>query len=521
MSEPTSSTAHRVIKNTGFLYAKMGITMFISLYTTRLILNALGASDFGIFNIVGGAIAMLGFLNAAMASATQRFMSYSEGEGNKEKQTKIFNISIILHAAIALLAGIALLIAGWFFFHGILNIAPERTFAAKVVYGSLIVSTLFTVMTVPYDAVLNAHENMLYYSIVGIIESLLKLAVALLTVVWAGDKLIIYGILMAIIPLITMTIMRIYCHRKYSECVIAPKKYWDRGLMKEMTGFAGWNLMGSMSGMISSSGVSIVINMFFGTISNASQGIANQVSGQLGVLGSSIKKALIPIIAKSAGANDNELMVKSTIIGTKIVLFVVTFMFLPFIIEMPFILKLWLKNPPQQAQIFCSLLLLTNFINDLVLFLPQAIAAVGKIKHYNIVNSILLFLPLIIAYIAYTYGAPAYTIYCITAIIGLLQNFVVMYYADQLCNISFKDYLYNVIIRCSLAFGIVLMSGYVFMHSMPESFIRLCATIIFSVSLYAGIFYFLGLNGLERLYILEITKQFWLRYYPLRISKRK
>ena len=174
-----SSTATRVIKNTGYLYAKMGITMFISLYTTRLILNSLGASDFGIFNIVGGAIAMLGFLNGAMASATQRFMSYSEGEGNKEKQKSIFNVSLVLHFGIAFIVGIVLLIAGYFFFNGILNIPVDRIFAAKVVYASLIVSTMFTVMTVPYDAAMNAHENMKYYAIVGILESFLKLAVAL------------------------------------------------------------------------------------------------------------------------------------------------------------------------------------------------------------------------------------------------------------------------------------------------------------------------------------------------------
>ena len=164
------STVNRVIKNTGFLYAKMCITMFISLYTTRLILNSLGASDFGIFNIIGGAIAMLGFLNAAMASATQRFMSYSEGEGDKEKQKSIFNVSFILHLIISFIVGIALLIAGYFFFNGILNIPSDRIFAAKVVYGSLIISTMFTVMTVPYDAAMNAHENMRYYAIVGILN---------------------------------------------------------------------------------------------------------------------------------------------------------------------------------------------------------------------------------------------------------------------------------------------------------------------------------------------------------------
>lgn len=287
-----SSTANRVVKNTGFLYAKMGITMFISLYTTRLILNSLGAADFGIFNIVGGAIAMLGFLNAAMAGATQRFMSYSEGEGNKKKQKSIFNISILLHFFIALAAGIALLIAGYFFFNGILNIPADRIFAAKVVYGSLIVSTMFTVMSVPYDAVLNAHENMKYYAIVGIIESLLKLSVALIVVYTFSDKLIVYGVLMACIPLITLTIMRIYCHKHYTECTIAPKKYWDKTMMKEMTSFAGWSFGNSATSMIGNYGLGIVLNMFFGTVLNAAQGIAGQITGQLCVFASNMLKAL-------------------------------------------------------------------------------------------------------------------------------------------------------------------------------------------------------------------------------------
>lgn len=219
-----SSTANRVIKNTGYLYARMGITMFVSLYTTRLILNSLGASDFGIFNIVGGAISMLGFLNAAMASATQRFMSYSEGAGDKEKQKSIFNISLVIHFLTSLLVGVALVVAGFFFFGGILNIPADRVGAAEVVYASLIVSTMFTVMTVPYDAVMNAHENMRYYAIVGILESLLKLSVAFACVYTSADKLVVYGILMACIPLLTLTIMRVYCHKHYRECIISPPK---------------------------------------------------------------------------------------------------------------------------------------------------------------------------------------------------------------------------------------------------------------------------------------------------------
>jgi O-antigen/teichoic acid export membrane protein len=309
------STAKRVIKNTGYLYAKMGITMFISLYTTRLVLNSLGASDFGIFSIVGGAIAMLAFLDASMAAATQRFMSYAEGEGNKEKQKKIFNISFVLHFFLALLLGGILLVSGYFFFNGILNIKADRIYAAKVVYASLIISTVFTVMTVPYDAVLNARENMLYYAIVGIIESLLKLGVALAVVYLAGDKLVLYGVLMAIVPLVVMITMRVYCHRKYDECVIAPKKYWDKKLLKEMGGFAGWSLFGASSGLIGNYGSSLLLNHFFGTVVNAAQGIVVQLNGQILVLCNNLIKALNPVILKKQGEGDQSSMMYYSLIG--------------------------------------------------------------------------------------------------------------------------------------------------------------------------------------------------------------
>lgn len=503
------STANRIIKNTGFLYAKMGITMFISLYTTRLILNSLGAEDFGIFNIVGGAIAMLGFLNGAMASATQRFMSYSEGEGNKEKQKQIFNISVVLHFLIALAAGVLLVIAGYFFFNGILNIPADRIFAAQVVYGSLIVSTMFTVMTVPYDAVMNAHENMKYYAIVGIIESFLKLAVALIVVYTLSDKLIVYGILMAGIPLITMTIMRMYCHKHYEECVFRPRVHWHKGLMGEMTGFAGWNFIGSMSTIFSSYGLGIVMNMFHGTIANAAQGIANQISGQLGVLGTSIKKSLSPIIVKSAGANDHDTMIRSTIWGTKVIFFVVAVCFLPIMIEMPYILKLWLQNPPEHTHIFCMLLLITNLLDQLVLFLPQSIAAIGKIKYYQTIFSILNLLPLAIAYIAFQQGSPAYIIYAITAFVAIIKGGVTIYFAQRLCHIPAGEYIKNVVIRCTVSYALSFIICYIPILLGEESIVRLIFIIVISTIIYTINAWFIGFNPQERILcrskIAEIT----------------
>ena len=170
--------ANRVAFNTGVLYIRMAVTVFVSLYATRLVLNALGVQDFGLFNLVGGLIAMLGFLNGSMAAATQRFISFAQGANDLENIKRIFNVSIILHILIAIMVVVVFEIAGYFFFNGILNIAPERLHIAKIIYQFMVVSTLFTIISVPYEAVITSHENMTFYAILGIIEAILKLAVA-------------------------------------------------------------------------------------------------------------------------------------------------------------------------------------------------------------------------------------------------------------------------------------------------------------------------------------------------------
>lgn len=455
-----STTANRVIKNTGFLYAKMGITMFISLYTTRLILNSLGASDFGIFNIVGGAIAMLGFLNAAMANATQRFMSYSEGEGNKERQKSIFNVSFILHLCISLIVGIGLLIAGYFFFNGILNIPLDRIFAAKIVYGSLIVSTMFTVMTVPYDAAMNAHENMKYYAVVGVLESLLKLAVAFACIYTSFDKLVVYGSLMACIPLITLSIMRIYCHKHYEECIIAPKKYWNKELMKEMTSFAGWNLFSSLTGIVVQYGLGIIINHFWGVLLNAAQGIANQVSGILMTFSQNAIKALNPIIVKSEGANDNERLLYVTLLTCRISYTIFGLFSVPFIFYMPIILELWLSNVPEWAVIFCRLQLLRILLEQLTIGLGSAISAHGKIKRYSIIRSVVNFFPIILIPILFYFKFPPYWLYIVWILCwSILGGTIALLFSKKMVNLSLLKYFKDVLFPCLLATIIIILVG--------------------------------------------------------------
>lgn len=461
------STASRVAKNTGYLYAKMGITMFISLYTTRLVLNSLGDVDFGIFNIVGGAIAMLGFLNVAMSGATQRFMSYTEGEGNKEKQKQIFNISIVLHTAISLFMGVVLLVVGYFFFHGILNIPPDRLYAAQVVYGSLIVSTMFTVMSVPYDAMLNAHENMRYYAIVGIIESLLKLAVAFAVVYTTSDKLIVYGVLMAAIPLISLTIMRIYCHRRYEECVWAPRRYFDHGLMREMTGFAGWNFITTVSTMGNQYGLGIVLNHFFGTTLNAAQGLGNQLSGQLQAFSNNLLKAVNPVIGKSAGEKNMDKLINTSLYSSKMAYVLMALFGLPAIAEMESIMHIWIgnsgQNIPQYAALFCQMQITRTLVESLTISQQSAILAYGRIKLFTQVKTILCSLPIPLTCTAFYFHLPPYWMYfiwisCWGILLGIATLWILHHYTQ--CKIS--QWITIVFIPCVLPTIFSLFCGYLF-----------------------------------------------------------
>lgn len=427
------STATRIVKNSGYLYAKMGITLFITLYTTRLILNALGEEDFGIFNIVGGAIAMLGFFNAALSGSTQRFISYTEGSGDKERLVTIFNISVVLHTILSILVIVVLGILGLFLFDDILNIPDSRIPAARMVYGSLIVSTAFTIMTAPYDAVLNAHENMRYYAIIGLVESALKLGVALVVVHTSGDKLIIYGILMAVIPLISLSAMRIYCHCKYQECKLSIFKYFNKGLMREMTVFAGWNFFQTAAAMITNYGMGIVMNIFFGAKINAAQGLANQINGQLSAVDNVLMKAVRPVITKDEGGGEKVRSLRMAQSVCKASFFATLLFALPAILTMPRLLKLWLQNIPEYTTFFASSLLIITLLEQSVSGFNVVIMARGKIRGYSTLKSCIKisYLPLI--YLLYRAGYSPIIGYTLLIVIqGCINGVTVtLYYMNK------------------------------------------------------------------------------------------
>jgi O-antigen/teichoic acid export membrane protein len=465
--------ANRVVKNTGILYIKMAITVFISLYTVRLVLSALGVKDFGLFNVVGGAIAMLGFLNGAMTEATQRYMSHSQGAGDIQRMNKIFNMSILLHGLIAILILILFEIAGYFFFHGILNIEPSRIETAKLIYQFMIISTIYTVISVPYNAILNAHENMLFYSLLGILEAVFKLSIAFTITYISGDKLKYYGALMALSSILLLIVNRLYCRRKYPETRIAIRTHYDKKLLHEMSSFAGFNFLGSASSLLAGYGSGIILNSFFGTSVNASNGIAVQINGQLLAFSNTMQKALNPVIVKSEGGGNRNLMVKAALSGCKFSFLLFAFFCIPMLIETPYILNLWLKIVPDWAIVFCRLTLAFTLIEQVTITLGIAISAVGNIKKINIYSSIINLIFIVALIMAFHLGAAPYYLSLLAILLASSMVTLKLFYAKKYCGINYSLFFRSVFLKILVVFVIAISLATMPLLFMNQSVIRL------------------------------------------------
>ena len=443
------STVNRVVKNTLFLYARMGTSIVVSVLTTRILLDALGASDYGLYNVVAGALAMLGFLSASMSTASLRYMSYAEGKGDITAIQTIFNSSVRLHRMLALLVCGLYIIAGFFLFNGILNIPSGRETTAMIVYGCLIFSTVFSITITPYDAVLNAHENMFFYSLVGIIDVFLKLTIAVLVSYSDYDRLLFYGLLMAGESWLLRFITKCYCDRTYPVCRAKSIKGHDNEILKKMASFAGWNMLNICAGMISLYGMTIAINHFFGTLLNAALGIATQLQGVLMGVSGNMSKALTPVLVKKEGANQRHQMLEISYAGCKFSFLLFSFFALPILFSMPVVLQLWLKNVPEWTVLFCVLLFISSLIEQLYYFLYHAIQAEGNIKWFNISCSIASIIPIILTCVEFQFGFQPYWAILNWIIFRIVMCGVIhLYFAHRLIRFSVVRWSRYILIPC-------------------------------------------------------------------------
>lgn len=496
----------RVIKNTGILYLRMFITIGISLYTTRLVLNGLGVTDYGIYALVSGIIVMLSFLNSALSTSTQRYLSFYQGKNDLVMQRTVFGNSLLLHILIGITIVIALEIGGLFLFNGFLNIPPDRLPTATIIYHFMSVTVFFSFITVPFSGLLIAHENMLLGAIVNIVEVCLRLVIALLLYVISGDKLIFYGCTMAVVSVVSLILYMIFCLKKYDECSLYIFRNVKKEMMKELTAFAGWNLFGAACGVSRTQGMAIILNLFFGSAINAAYGIANQVSAQLNFFSATMLQALNPQIMKSEGAGDRDRMLRLSMMASKFGFFLLAILAIPCIFEMPIILEIWLKHVPDNTVIFCRLILVGIMANQLTIGLQSAVQATGNIKNYQIGVGSFLLLNVPVGYGLLWLGYPAYSLLISFIVIELIACTFRLLFIKALAGLSITEYIKKVFFREVIPVVINVLVCYCSI-SLVEVRFRFIITIFVSVSSFIASIYFFGLEKSEKDYGLLLLKK--------------
>lgn len=489
--------ANRVIFNSSILYTRLIIGMIIGLFTTRIVLDALGETNFGVYMLVAGVIGMLDVLNSNMSNTSMRYMSYSLGSNDKETIFKTFNSTLFLHFAIGIIVVFIMEILGIIMFEYLLNVPEEKIFDAKIIFHFMVLTTFITVISVPYDAVMNAHENILALSVVDIIGSILRLGGAIYLMYSNANLLILYGFLMLVIQIILRVIKQWYSKIKYSECKIRFRQYIDKKLIKSILSFTVWNLFGSLAALSVTQVKGIVLNMFFGVSINAADGISKTASSKVNMVSVSMTRAINPQLVKSEGGGDRQKMIRLTEVSTKFSIFLFSLLAVPVFFEMPYLLNLWLKNVPEYSIIFCRLILLAMFLEKFTFEITTALRAVGKIRNFQVIESVVWILNIPIYYIVLKMGYPPYSVFIVSIVLSLFGACVRLYFGKLIAKINlvqfFKNGIFPVLIPVLFA---ILFSGISFIF-MQEGFLRLLVTTLSSFIAMIIIFCVFGLKNNE------------------------
>ena len=511
------SDSQRIAKNTLMLYFRQILIMLVSLYTVRVVLNVLGAEDYGINNVVAGFVTMFNFLSSAMATASQRYFSYDLGKNDAEHLNKTFCITFLIYIFLCVFVLLIAETIGLWFVIRKLVIPKERIFAAIWIYQFSIISFIMTLVTTPYKASIIAHESMDAYAYISIVEVLLKLAVVFVLRVITLDKLIIYGLLQCIVVSTNTLLYRIYAKRKFKEC-----KYhftWDINMLKEMLSFSGWNLFGSIAYVLKNQGLNIVLNLFFGPIVNAARGVAYQVNNAVVTFSHNFSMAVRPQIVKNYASEDIEKSINLVCSGSKLAYYLMFVFTLPLCLEMKYVLTIWLKNPPGFTVIFTILVLLDALIDSVNGPVITLMQATGKIRNYQILVGTILLFNVPVSYIALkVFNTPAHSIFIIAILLTIIASIVRLIVTHIYASLKIKFYIKKVYLPCFLITIISCIFPGLIRYFMHEGVARFFIVVFVSVMSTLLAIFTVGINKHEREILINFCKQKLLKNRNLEAS---
>lgn len=506
MSIESQKDNKRVAKNTLFLYIRMLLVMVVSIYTSRVVLDVLGVSDYGIYNVVGGVVTFLGFLNSSMANAVQRFLSFELGKSDTEATARVFSISLMSHIGIAFLFFAVLECAGPWFLNSYMMISPERLEAAHFVLQCSIITALFSFIQVPYNAIIIAKEKMDIYAYVGILEVVLRLLVVYLLQISDFDRLEFYAVLQMLITVGILLFNMVYCRWTFLEARFRYIK--DKATFKAIFGFAVWNLIGEFSWAMTGQGVNIILNIFCGTVVNAARGIADQVNAAVMRFVNNFQTALNPQIIKTYSANQVSEMNNLLSFGSRFSFYLLLLLSLPLLLEMNFILNFWLVEVPDYAVAFCQWVLVCSLVSIVTNLFSQVIRATGNIRNYQVSTACVQLLNFPLSYLLlYNHLSPVFTMVIATFIqivIGVMRIIFVRKMVNYFVSLFLKDIFFPIlkVTVCSVVVPMFVVCVYT---DGIVRFMTICLLSAVSVLLSS---YYWGMEQSERDKILKLSHQY-------------
>lgn len=487
----------RIAKNTLFLYVRMAIVMAINLYVTRVVLDVLGVSDYGVYNVVCGFVSMFGFLNTSMANGIQRFYNYELGKNGEDAVVKVYNTALIIQFVLAV--GIVILTEtiGLWYVNTKMVISPERIVAANWIFQFSVLSLVFVIMQIPYSAAILAYEKMDYYAIVSIIDVLMKLSIVLILPHLSGDSLILYGLLMMAISILNFILYYVYCHKKFHR--LRFERIFDKSLFKSMLGFSGWNLFGSFAYVVKGQGVNVLINSFFGTAVNAANGIATQISSAILTFAANIVLAFKPQLTQSYAMGDYSRAKNLMFSMSKIAYTLMCVIAIPIMVEMDYVLTLWLSSDiPTYTHSFANLTIIATMIGILNTPITQMIHASGQMKKYQIATSIVICSILPISWLFLKLGYGATSVFVITIIIMVINQVVCLQVLHSIFKFSLTKYVKEVVVPCIIITIIPLFAVSSISNAIGSFSIWNFIVVTIVNLLVVGISFYLTMNSAEK-----------------------
>lgn len=503
MSDSTQSNK-RIAKNTGLLFIRTLIIMFISLYTSRVILKALGEDDYGIYLVVGGVVAMFSVVSSSLSTAISRFITFEIGREESYQLKRIFSTSIVIQVVLSIIIFIICEIAGIWFIETKMQIPPDRLNAAYWVLHCSLFTFCINLLSVPYNACIIAHERMSAFAYIGIYEAVVKLVICYLIMISPFDNLIFYAILMLLLALSTRIIYTFYCHRHFEESRV--KISFNKAIFKEMLSFSGWSFFNNTAFILNNQGVNMLMNVFFGLTVNAARGIAVQVENSVLQFVNNFTTAINPQITKCYAAGDYPNMHKLVCRGAKFSFFAMLLLALPIIIEARQILDIWLEDVPEYTVIFVQLSLVMGMCDCIGNSGYTACMATGKLKRYSIIITSIGILEFPLAWILFAAGTAPQAAYCSYIVIKIMVLIARMFLLQNMVGLKVGMYIKEVILPITTTSIAAVISPVILYNCLDANIPRLILVGILSVISSVLSILYLGMTKNERNLVLNKIK---------------